>query len=155
MAKPTDSKASLKALSQAHEKFRKENLKLDLTRGKPSSQQLDLADGLDGILGGAYLLQDGTDVRNYGGILGIPEARALGGELLGVPGSNVMAGGNSSLTLMYQYVAMMIRAWRPTGTEAVKFICLVPGYDRHFTICEHFDMEMIALPFLPTGPDMA
>ena len=126
-------------------------LKLDLTRGKPSAEQLDLSNDLDGVLEGFYLLQGGTDVRNYGGILGIPEARQLGAEFIGAKSEQVMVGGNSSLNLMYQYVEHMIAHW---GGEPVKFLCPVPGYDRHFTICEHFDIEMITVPLNDDGPDM-
>ena len=128
-------------------------MKLDLTRGKPSAEQLDLANDLDGILDGFYILQDGTDVRNYGGILGIPEARQLGGGILDVEPEKVLAGGNSSLFLMYQYVDHMQATWRSSG-EKIRFLCPVPGYDRHFTVCEHFDIEMINVPMLDNGPDM-
>lgn len=148
-------------LTASYESFQAENLALDLTRGKPAAEQLDLSNELDGILGGFFLLQDGTDVRNYGGILGIPEARALGGDLLELPASQVMAGGNSSLTQMYLYVDFMTNfaanAWRAEAEAAhgkVKFLCPVPGYDRHFTICEQFNIEMISAPLLDTGPDM-
>lgn len=140
-------------LTARYESFVGAGLKLDLTRGKPANAQLDLSNALDGILGGFYLLQDGTDVRNYGGILGIPEARQLGAEILEVSPDEVLVGGNSSLTLMYQYVAHMLRTWRK-GSETVKFLCPVPGYDRHFTVCEHFDIDMINIPMLETGPDM-
>ena len=139
---------------------------LDLTRGKPSVAQLDLSNDLGAkIPAEGFILQDGTDVRNYGGILGIPEARALGGDLLGMPGENVLAGGNSSLMLMHEYVAMMLGAWQAqigkveksdeTEKDArVKFLCLVPGFDRHFKICERFNIDMISVPLLADGPDM-
>lgn len=144
--------------SAQYDAFRTENLNLDLTRGKPSSEQLDLSNELDGILGGFYLLQDGTDVRNYGGILGIPEARALGGEIMGLPASEVLVGGNSSLTLMYMYLDFMnAGTWADEASKAgskCKFICPVPGYDRHFTICERLDIEMISVPIIDGGPDM-
>lgn len=136
-----------------YETFKARGLKLDLTRGKPATQQLDLSDELGGILGGCYILPDGTDVRNYGCIRGIPEARVLGGEIMGIPADNVLVGGNSSLTLMYQYLAFLLPRWRADAATEVKFICLVPGYDRHFTICEHFGIDMIPVPFLPDGPD--
>ncbi len=140
-------------LDQQHEDYQEQKLNLDLTRGKPAMNQLDLAKALDGILDGYYLLQDGTDVRNYGGLEGIPEARALGGEMLGCAAENVLVGGNSSLNLMHTYVGYMKRtAWQDEAN--VKFICPVPGYDRHFTVCEHYDIEMIALPLLADGPDM-
>lgn len=126
-------------------------LKLDLTRGKPAAEQLDLSNELDGILEGFYLLQDGTDVRNYGGILGIPEARQLGADVLNVQANQIMVGGNSSLTLMYQFVNHKLKSW---GEAGLKFLCPVPGYDRHFTICEQFGIEMIPVPLSSEGPDM-
>ena len=126
-------------------------LKLDLTRGKPAAEQLDLSNELDGILGGFYLLQDGTDVRNYGGIMGIPEARQLGADVLNVQANQIMVGGNSSLTLVYQFVNHKLKSW---GEAGIKFLCPVPGYDRHFTICEQFGIEMIPVPLHSEGPDM-
>ncbi len=148
----------ISSLSDQYEKYRSAGLNLDLTRGKPSSEQLDLANGLDGILDGFYILQDGTDVRNYGGLFGIPEARELGGEILNLDPKQIMVGGNSSLTLMYHYVSFMVdNFWRQQSIDAgtkIKFLCPVPGYDRHFTICEHFDIEMINVEMTSSGPDM-
>ena len=137
--------------------FKMTGLSLDLTRGKPSPEQLDLSNGLDGVLEGFFLLQDGTDVRNYGGILGIPEARQLGADILSLQPSQVLVGGNSSLTLMYNLITHMMPQWQSqaqASNSKVKFICPVPGYDRHFTICKFFDIEMINVSFLPSGPDM-
>ncbi|MBT4377296.1 MAG: aminotransferase class I/II-fold pyridoxal phosphate-dependent enzyme [Gammaproteobacteria bacterium] len=147
----TDPRARQSELLDIFDTYIDAGLKLDLTRGKPAAEQLDLSNDLDGILEGFYLLQGGTDVRNYGGILGIPEARQLGAEFMGVKSEQVMVGGNSSLNLMYQYVEHMMAHW---GGEPVKFLCPVPGYDRHFTICEHFDIEMITVPLNDDGPDM-
>ena len=147
----TDPRARQSELLDIFDTYIDAGLKLDLTRGKPAAEQLDLSNDLDGILEGFYLLQGGTDVRNYGGILGIPEARQLGAEFIGAKPEQVMVGGNSSLNLMYQYVEHMIAHW---GGEPVKFLCPVPGYDRHFTICEHFDIEMITVPLNDDGPDM-
>lgn len=141
-------------LQSQYDAFKAAGLKLDLTRGKPSSEQLDLANGLDGILEGFYVLQDGTDVRNYGGLLGIPEARRLGADLIGTHPDNVMAAGNSSLTLMYQYIEHLLKDWDALGHESLKFLCPVPGYDRHFTVCEHFNIEMINIDMTESGPDM-
>ena len=146
------------SLRDQYESFKQANLNLDLTRGKPAAEQLDLSNALDGILEGFYLLQDGTDVRNYGGILGIPEARQLAAAFLEVDASEVLVGGNRSLTLMFNYIDHMLPTWRKDlsegGTERLKFICPVPGYDRHFTICEHFGIEMLNVPLLDGGPDM-
>ena len=140
------------SLNEQYEAFRLANLNLDLTRGKPAPAQLDLSNALDGILEGFYLLQDGTDVRNYGGLLGIPEARQLAATFLEVDVNEVMVGGNSSLTLMFAYIDHMMPIWRQelanNPTAKIKFLCPVPGYDRHFTICEHFDIEMINIPML-------
>ncbi len=156
----TDALKSLhEQFATAYDDFRSQQLNLDLTRGKPASEQLDLSNELDGILDGFYVLQDGTDVRNYGGILGIPEARALGGELLDLPASQILVGGNSSLTLMYLYFDFMFHhgGWQREAQSSdgrIKFLCPVPGYDRHFTICERFDIEMITVPLVDGGPDM-
>lgn len=154
-------------LSNEHHAFCQQEIKLDLTRGKPSSDQLDLADNLDGILDGNYIAADGTDTRNYGGLEGLTEARQLGADILGVKPSEVLAQGNSSLTLMF-YAVMIARefglgqkgattaaetAWKNT-TEEIKFICPVPGYDRHFSICEQYGIKMINVPMTATGPDM-
>lgn len=135
-------------------------LALDLTRGKPSAEQLSLSDGIDGILEGNYTSPSGVDVRNYGGIDGIVEARALGAAILGTPVANTMAGGNSSLTLMHQAMNIAFlfglggpdTAWR--NLPSVKFICPVPGYDRHFGVCEHLGIEMQAVSMDDNGPDM-
>ena len=147
----TDLRARQLELQDIFDSYVNAGLRLDLTRGKPAAEQLDLSNDLDGILKGFYLLQGGTDVRNYGGILGIPEARQLGAEFIGAKPEQVMVGGNSSLNLMYQYVQHMMADW---GSKPIKFLCPVPGYDRHFTICEHFDIEMITVPLNDDGPDM-
>lgn len=139
--------------------FRNAGLSLDLTRGKPSDAQLDLSHTLDGILGGDYLA--GTvDLRNYGGLDGIAQAKALFAPLLGVGPEQILIGGNASLTLMYQSVLFALHfgvsgagsAWRDEAT--VKFLCPVPGYDRHFTICEKLGIAMINVPFTDEGPNM-
>ena len=145
---------SITALQSRYDAYVKAGLKLDLTRGKPAREQLDLSNQLDGILNGFYILQDGTDVRNYGGILGIPEARQLGAELIGTQSERVMAAGNSSLTLMYQFIQHNLAEWYELGHRSLKFLCPVPGYDRHFTVCEYFGIEMICVDMTQTGPDM-
>ena len=135
-------------------------LALDLTRGKPSSEQLDLADALDGVLQGNYHDASGTDLRNYGGLDGIAEAKALFAPLLQAPAANVMVGGNSSLSMMYQSLLYCMHfglsgpasAWSKSGP--VKFICPVPGYDRHFTACIHLGIELLSVPLTGKGPDM-
>ena len=141
--------------------LRRANLSLDLTRGKPSPEQLALSDQVELMTGNDFNTEDGTDARNYGGLSGITEARQLGSQLLGVDASNVIAGGNSSLTLMYQY---LLHAWLngATGPDTawrhdsgqLKFLCVVPGYDRHFTITESLGFELINVGLTEEGPDM-
>ena len=146
-------------LTAAHEEFRSAGLSLDLTRGKPSPAQLALSDALDAGDGG-LAAADGTDVRNYGGLDGLPEAKRLGAAWLGVRPDEVIAGGNSSLTLMYLYLlnawlhgpAGPGTAWRKSGTA--RFLCPVPGYDRHFAILEDLGIEMVNVPMRDDGPDM-
>lgn len=156
-------------------------LALDLSRGKPSPEQLDLSTELNEPLA-SLIAEDGTDARNYGALRGIPEARALGGELMNVAADRVLAAGNSSLFLMYQVAATALqhglwgdeRCWsrapQPTGPSArvsptakleraagppsPRMLTPVPGYDRHFTICESLGIEMINVAMLDHGPDM-
>jgi aspartate/methionine/tyrosine aminotransferase len=152
-------RARERELDATHQGFRNAGLALDLTRGKPNPAQLALSDGLDTVTGG-LVTAGGTDTRNYGGVDGLPEARALGAALLGVRPEEVIAGGNSSLTLMYWYLlnawlygpAGPGTAWRDSGV--VRFLCPVPGYDRHFTILEDLGIEMVNVPMTDDGPDM-
>ena len=125
-----------KELKKQYETYREMNLSLDLTRGKPSSDQLEFSNTLDGILNGDYFASDGTDTRNYGGLRGISEIRSIGGELLDVDPNLVIAGGNSSLQLMHfvvdsiMHYGLVEKAF--SKEKLVKAICPVPGYDRHF-----------------------
>lgn len=147
-------------LASEYDQVLAKKLNLDLTRGKPSVEQISLADALDGILNGNYISSDGTDTRNYGGLEGLMGARQIGADILGLPATNVLAQGNSSLTLMHQTATAAYffglkgteSAWKNEGT--VKFLCPVPGYDRHFSVCEHLGIEMVTVPMTPTGPDM-
>lgn len=146
--------------SEAYQQFKGQGLNLDLTRGKPSPAQLDLANELDGILAGDYQTANGTDSRNYGGLDGIAEMKKLGAELLGVNSDEILVGGNSSLTLMYHAIHFAClfgthegaTPWIQEGN--VKFLCPVPGYDRHFSICRDLDIEMINISMTADGPDM-
>ncbi len=159
-ASPEQLKTWESELSSQYDEIKAKSLNLDLTRGKPSSEQLSLSDALDGILKGDYKTASGVDARNYGGLDGIPEARQLGADILGLPVENVIAGGNSSLTLMHQTMTIAHyfglsgedSAWSKQGT--VKFICPVPGYDRHFSVCEHLGIEMVTVNMTADGPDM-
>ena len=148
-------------LSTRQDELRRAGLKLDLTRGKPSPEQLALSNPLDRAVGEEYVLDDGTDVRNYGGLDGIRPARTLGAALLGVLEEDVLAGGNASLTLMYQYLLGALlhgplgsdTAWRREPGD-LKFLCIVPGYDRHFTITEDLGFELINVDMRVDGPNM-
>lgn len=140
-------------------------LHLDLTRGKPSPAQLDLSNVLLELPGrDAYRDGDGTDVRNYGGLHGLPELRAIFGELLGIPVPNLIAGNNASLELMHDTVVFSLlhgavdspRPWLEDQRDGtgVKFLCPAPGYDRHFALTENLGIEMIPVPMLEDGPDV-
>ena len=134
-------------------------LKLDLTRGKPSAEQLDLADGLL-ALPTTTTTPDGVDARNYGGLAGVTELRAMFAELLGLDLDQLSAQGTSSLTLMkdvlsYLWLKGGVDSERPWGAEEkVRFVCPVPGYDRHFTLLEWFGIEMVPVPMTDDGPDV-
>ena len=149
---------SRETLEREFQALRGANLALDLTRGKPAPEQLDLANALDGHLAGDYRAEDGTDVRNYGVLRGIAEARRLGARFLDLSPEEVIAGGNSSLTLMFHVLDAAMNAellgppWRDAGP--VKAICPVPGYDRHFTLADALGMELVTVPMTAAGPDM-
>ncbi|WP_283631529.1 aminotransferase class I/II-fold pyridoxal phosphate-dependent enzyme [Mycolicibacterium poriferae] len=142
-------------------------LTLDLTRGKPSPAQLDLSNALLSLPGDgpdSYRDGDGTDTRNYGGLHGLPELRAIFGELLGIPVPNLIAGNNASLELMHDVVVFSLlhggvdspRPWIDELRDGpgVKFLCPAPGYDRHFAITESLGIEMIPVPLRDDGPDV-
>jgi DNA-binding transcriptional MocR family regulator len=144
-----------------YDAFTARGLALDLTRGKPSGAQLDLSEGLMALPGpGDHHAADGTDVRNYGGLQGLAELRTLLAPLFGVPPAQIVLGDNSSLALMYDAVAYALHRGtvdgpRPWAREArVAFLCPVPGYDRHFAICQAFGIEMIPVPLGDSGPDL-
>ena len=154
----TDLEAFRATQQQAYDALVASGLKLDLTRGKPSSEQLDLADGLLG-LPTTTTTPDGVDARNYGGLAGVTELRAVFAELLGLETAQISAQGNSSLTLMkdvlsYLWLKGGVDSERPWGQEEkVKFVCPVPGYDRHFALLEWFGIEMVNVPMHDDGPD--
>jgi len=156
-----DELAALHALHQQdYAALQAKKLTLDLTRGKPSAQQLDLSNQLLSLPGEDYRDAEGTDTRNYGNLHGLPELRAIFGELLGLPVQNLIAGNNSSLELMHDIVVFSLlyggvdspRPWK--DEPSVKFLCPVPGYDRHFAITETMGIEMIPIPMLQDGPDV-
>jgi DNA-binding transcriptional MocR family regulator len=151
-------KAEQSALEKQYQEFKARNLKLDMTRGKPSAEQMDLSLGM--LEDRDYRGLDGTDCRNYGGVDGLPEAKALFAEYLEVEPTEIIIGGNSSLALMHDLVVRAMLLGVP-GSETswgklprVKFLCPAPGYDRHFAICELFGIEMIPVELKDDGPDM-
>jgi len=153
----------LRELQQEVEKrfaeYKAQNLNLNMARGKPCSEQLDLSDGLYDHRE-PMTSENGIDCRNYGGVEGLPEARKLFADLLDVEVEELIIGGNSSLNLMYDTIARAFnhglygfeKPW--SKLEKIKFLCPSPGYDRHFAICELFGIEMITIPMNDEGPDM-
>jgi len=148
-------------VKQAYEQMRGRSLALDMTRGKPAPDQLDLADGMLSIVGpGEAVGEDGADYRNYGILDGIPEAKRFFAEYMEVTTDEIIIGGNSSLTFMYDAMAGGMLFGMPggdgpwKGSGPLKFIAPVPGYDRHFAICERLGLEMPTVPMTPAGPDM-
>lgn len=144
-----------------YEDAKKKGLKLDMSRGKPAPVQLDLAaEMMDTLSSGSDMkTENGFDSRNYGLMDGIPEAKRLIAEMMDVSPENVVVFGNASLPIMYDTVSRAMTHGVLGSTpwcklDKVKFLCPVPGYDRHFAITEHFGIEMINVPMLPTGPDM-
>ena len=143
---------------EAYAALKERGLKLDLTRGKPASEQLDLANDLLALPKG-WTDASGTDTRNYGGLEGLRELREMFAELLWVAPEQVVAGGNSSLTMMKDTLVDLLlhggvdspRPW--SQEEKVTFICPVPGYDRHFTLLQSFGIEMVTVPMHDDGPD--
>lgn len=147
-------------LTERYDGFKAMGLKLNMSRGVPSKEQLNLSQSLlSGLETPEDYFADGADTRSYGMLDGIPSAKAMFGELLGVPAAQVIVGGNSSLNMMYDMIMRSMvfgiggcEPWTKQGN--VKFICHVPGYDRHFTICEACGIEMLPLPLLSDGPDI-
>lgn len=149
------------SLLRDYSDLRAKRLALDLTRGKPSPEQLDLSNGLLTLPGeNVYRDDEGTDTRNYGGQHGLPGLRAVFGELLGIPVPSLIAGNNASLELMHDAVVFSllhggVDSPRPWIREpVVKFLCPAPGYDRHFAITESLGVEMISVPMREDGPDV-
>ena len=139
--------------------FRARGLKLDMTRGKPGADQLDLANAMLAFPGNRdYVTEAGEDARNYGVLQGLPETRALFAPLLGAPPNQVVVADNSSLAVMHDCIVWALLKGVPGSTEpwgkALAFICPTPGYDRHFALCEEYGIRMLPVPLAGHGPDM-
>lgn len=147
-------------VEKAYTAFADRGLSLDLTRGKPAAEQLDFSAQLLSEPGQNYTTPSGVDIRNYGGDAGLKEIRELWAEVLGISAEQLVAGDASSLNIMFDLISWSYafgnndsaRPW--AAEETVKWICPVPGYDRHFTITEQFGFEMLPVDMTPTGPDM-
>ncbi len=158
----TDELKALKSeLEKQYEDAKGKGLKLDMSRGKPSPAQLDLSAGFLDALSSTDCLksENGTDTRNYGVMDGISEAKKLMADIMGVKPESVIVCGNASLNIMFDTVARSFTHGVNGGTpwcklDKVKFLCPVPGYDRHFRVTEYFGIEMITIPMTPQGPDM-
>lgn len=146
---------------EAYEAFKGRGLKLDMTRGKPAPEQLDLSSAMMALPGnGDHFAEAGDDARNYGGLQGLPEARALFAPMVQAPAAQIVIGDNSSLALMHDCIAWALLKGVPGSVkpwskeEEPVFLCPVPGYDRHFAICEALGIRMLPVPMTGQGPDM-
>ncbi len=147
-------------VKEEYESLKELGLSLDMSRGKPSFDNMDTCEEMAYLVNKekGYKDQSGTDTRNYGGMDGIPEMKKLFAEILELKESQIIVGGNSSLTMMFDTIAQGMthglgdKPWCECADR--KFICVVPGYDRHFAITEYFGFKLISVPMLPDGPDM-
>ena len=152
--------AEYSAVKAKYSELAASGLKLDMSRGKPGPDQLSVSTELLDLVNSTTDIhnRDGVDCRNYGGLDGLTELKELFADILEVPVNNVIVGGNASLNMMFDTIAQAMthglgaEPWMKQGT--VKFLCPVPGYDRHFGICEYFGIEMINVPLTENGPDM-
>ncbi|MCI9488292.1 MAG: aminotransferase class I/II-fold pyridoxal phosphate-dependent enzyme [Lachnospiraceae bacterium] len=145
-------------VQKQYEEFKAQGLKLDMSRGKPAAAQLDLTNGLFSALDD-YHTESGLDARNYGVLDGIPEAKKLFSDLLGIPAEKIIVGGSSSLNLMYDALTRLMlfgtqgeKPWK--DVPGIKWLCPSPGYDRHFAVTQDMGIEMIPVPMRADGPDM-
>jgi aspartate/methionine/tyrosine aminotransferase len=159
---PDQRRSARDRLAARYREFQDLKMNLDMTRGKPCPEQLELSQGLIDCLGRSdYKAADGSDCRNYGGLDGLPEAKALFAAYMGVRPEEIVIGGNSSLSLMHDAMTWAV-LFGPAGgappwstRRPAKFLCPSPGYDRHFAICEHLGIEMVPIELRGDGPDMA
>ena len=150
-----------RAVKAQFDALKSRELKLNMSRGKPSKAQLDMvSDIMDVFKTPEDYISDGVDVRNYGELSGLPAAKRLFAEILGCKPEECFIGGNASLTLMYDTISKafthgLLHSGSPwCRLDTVKWLCPAPGYDRHFKITQSFGCEMIVIPMTPTGPDM-
>ncbi|WP_455034594.1 aminotransferase [Lachnoanaerobaculum gingivalis] len=150
-----------KSLKAEYKAMQNRDLRLDMSRGKPSQEQLDISMGLMDVLTSDkdLMSENGSDCRNYGVLDGIPEAKELMGDMMEVPADNLIIYGNSSLNVMYDCISRSYTHGVMGSTpwcklDKIKFLCIVPGYDRHFAITEYFGFENVCVPMLESGPDM-
>ncbi len=148
-------------LLKQYDNFKESNIKLDLSRGKPGNDQLKISEQMLDSLNASseYMSENGFDCRNYGLIEGLPKMRRIFGKILGVDENNVIIGGNSSLSMMFDTISSFmtngVNGLTPWfKQDKIKFLCPVPGYDRHFSILEYFGIEMVCVNMTPDGPDM-
>ena len=158
---PAQRREARESLAARYRDFQTLKMNLDMTRGKPCPEQLDLSVGLlDGLSRAEFKASDGSDCRNYGGLDGLPEAKALFAAYMGVRPEEIIIGGSSSLTLMHDAMSWAVLFGAGKGStpwaaqRPVKFLCPSPGYDRHFAICEHLGIEMVPVDLRGNGPDM-
>ncbi|ACL56923.1 aminotransferase [Methylobacterium nodulans] len=158
---PETLRASLAVLQERYAVLKGRGLKLDMTRGKPAPEQLDLSEGLLALPGNRdHFTEAGEDARNYGGIQGLAEVRRLFSGVLGAPPEQIAVGNNSSLALMHDCLVYALLKGVPGGAGPwsregeIRFLCPVPGYDRHFALCETYGIIMERVPMTPDGPDM-
>ena len=147
-------------LDAQFEAIKAKGLNLDMSRGKPSTEQLNLSMEMMDVLTSEsdLVCEEGVDCRNYGVLDGIKEAKQLLADMMEVPKDNIVIFGNSSLNIMYDTIARSMTHGVMGSTpwcklDKVKFLCPVPGYDRHFAITEYFGIEMINIPMTTTGPE--
>ncbi|HHX37789.1 MAG TPA: aminotransferase class I/II-fold pyridoxal phosphate-dependent enzyme [Clostridiaceae bacterium] len=152
----------LTELKTTYDKYKAQSLDLNMARGKPSCDQMDMTQSLlfEALEDTSLVASDGSDCRNYGGLAGLPEMREVFAEMLEIDADYIMAQGNSSLELMFNVIGYSMFNPRPGASvpwceiKDRKFLCPVPGYDRHFAVTEHFDFELIMVPMNENGPDM-
>lgn len=161
IAQAPSGEATLAEIQEQYRAFKARGVKLNLTRGKPAAGQLDLSSELLSLPGTSeFTAEDGTDCRNYGGLQGLVEARRLFSGIVGAPPEQIVVSNNASLALMHDCIVYSLlkgtcdsaQPWSKEGEVA--FLCPVPGYDRHFKICEDYGLRMISVPLTDEGPEM-